>query len=555
MQYVKLQISLKRVQSFIFAVPRLKAMVGANALIGDTLRHELTKALGTRGAKLAWPQTVHDEVPLDPLDRCGFTDGFAGQDPRDHPARLFGGGILARDGGHFIALFGGGTVTEAEMAAVDFRAHAERILAERLPGVLFDADIAPFRAGQTENNEHGETKRREPFEVHLLDLPVLQVCQETGTEAASRVERREGRSIYSGASVARRIAWGDKFYAGLTRDLVGLLRDQLYPDARMGWVEPMDLTHLAGGDYLALIHADGNAMGQRYNGWRANATGDALAREAHGEVFFHSMRVAVRRALIAALETTFTAKPAATSEGCRGARPYEILMLGGDDLLLVCRAEFALGFARRYACALESHKLADGRPPDVAIGVAIARHTYPLHRLNELAEALAGSAKRLYRALPNNSKTSVVDWQVVTESFFEDLAHVRRRADRVCYRVNGKDENAKEEILLLSARPYTVCGADRSLDALLRQANLLAGTGEQVRAARSPLRALRAACERGRRAGDVWFARLPAEVRNVLGGSLWEEVKRPPVWITRALDAVDVLEIGRLGSREEKSHG
>jgi len=34
---------LARVQTFIFAVPRLKAMLGANALIGHTMRHKLRR--------------------------------------------------------------------------------------------------------------------------------------------------------------------------------------------------------------------------------------------------------------------------------------------------------------------------------------------------------------------------------------------------------------------------------------------------------------------------------------------------------------------------------
>jgi hypothetical protein len=37
----QLKIELKRVQTFIFEVPRLKAMLGANALIGETMRHTL----------------------------------------------------------------------------------------------------------------------------------------------------------------------------------------------------------------------------------------------------------------------------------------------------------------------------------------------------------------------------------------------------------------------------------------------------------------------------------------------------------------------------------
>ena len=37
----RVHIELSRVQTWLFAVPRLRAMVGANALLGETLRAAL----------------------------------------------------------------------------------------------------------------------------------------------------------------------------------------------------------------------------------------------------------------------------------------------------------------------------------------------------------------------------------------------------------------------------------------------------------------------------------------------------------------------------------
>jgi hypothetical protein len=39
----RVHIELQRVQTWLFAVPRLRAMVGANALLGETLRVVLPK--------------------------------------------------------------------------------------------------------------------------------------------------------------------------------------------------------------------------------------------------------------------------------------------------------------------------------------------------------------------------------------------------------------------------------------------------------------------------------------------------------------------------------
>ncbi|EGV32664.1 CRISPR-associated polymerase [Thiorhodococcus drewsii AZ1] len=524
---VKLEISLKRVQTFIFEVPRLKAMLGANALIGQAMRHELPALLGEQGCKLTWPTGIVPDSGDDPLNGDVI-------DPDDHddPAALYRRGILARDGGHFIVLFA------AEPAAERFLAQAEAVLAERLPGVSYDAQIEPFpKPGQHRRQS------RDPQETALLDLPVLQVCQETGQGPASDQETRDGETRWQARSVQYRLKAGTQFYDGQTRDIIGLLRSALYPDREMDWQDPDDLGQLVADGYLALIHADGNGIGKRYKDRQKHAPDDdLLAREAHGEAFFHSMRVAVRRAVVDALRKTFT-QPG-------GVRPYEILMLGGDDLLLVCRADRALDFARAYAEELSRYELADGHPLTVAIGVAIAQKGYPLHRLHELAESLASSAKRLYRALPNHEKTSVIDWQVVTQSWFEGVAEARRQTECIQYQVSGQTET-----LLLTGRPYRVLGAN-GLEALLDATQALDGANDEDKAARSPLRALRAACEQGRLMAEMAFARLRPETRVCLGwekDELWTDVPvdGSRVYLNRALDIIGLREIGHLGRKDD----
>lgn len=526
----KLEISLKRVQTFIFEVPRLKAMLGANALIGQTVRHELPALIKDKGKKLEWPASIFHQSPEDPLDKT--------PDPanRDNPAALYAKGILARDGGHFIVVF------EKEEEAREFLRTAEATLAKRLPGVLYDARIEPFPPPKKQERE-----AICPRETALLDLPVLQVCQETGTAPASK-QNNKGR--WQAHSVTHREAWGDRFYKGETQDIIGLLRPALYPDQQQKWTEPDDLAQLTAGGYLAVIHADGNGIGKRYKEHcekKPEASNDPVAKEvakeAHGESFFHSMRVAVRRAVVDALAQTFT-KPG-------GKRPYEILMLGGDDLLLVCRADRALKFAQKYAAELQKYDLADGRPLGVALGVAIAQKSYPLHRLQELAEDLASSAKRLYRTLnekETETGTSVIDWQVVTQSWFAGVAEVRKQSERITYTVNGQTET-----LLLSRRPYQVTGKNSLKELLDIVKQLDSSDKDREKAARSPLRSLRSACERGRLMGEMAFKRLPQDLQAALGGNkLWEELNKdnPSIHATRALDIIGISEIARLGSKK-----
>ncbi len=517
----KVDISLKRVQTFIFEVPRLKAMLGANALVGETMRHALSKLAIDNDAVALDGTSAPVADPRDPLQPDDDFD-------RDDPQALYGKGILTRDGGHFTAVFA------QQSDAANFRSAAEALISRELPGVLFDIDERPLESSSREGGG------REPRvkEAHLLDLPVLQVCQETGHDVASEPS---GKKTWAASSVKDRMLAGGKFGAGNSRDIIGLMQQQLGLKAAPGWQDPNDLNDLCAGQYLAVIHADGNGVGKRYLARKKQlpAGRPLIVQEAHGEAFFHSMRVAVRRAVVQALQTTFVVG--------KGVRPYEVLMLGGDDLLIACRADKALPFALAYAEALQGIPLVDNSPPlDVGIGVAIAKASYPFHRLHELAEALAASAKRLYRA--DNSLGSVIDWQVVTNSWFDDVAEARRSADFRRYTVDQM--NHVEESVVLSRRPYPVLGED-GLQGLLASVERLKASEERAESvARSPLRALRSAFEAGRRSGQMAFDRLDEEVRQILvggkGDSPWTDVGGH--YLTRVLDIVGLREISRLGS-------
>src|SRR5690606_23945821 len=105
-------------------------------------------------------------------------------------------------------------------------------------------------------------------------------------------------------------------------------------------------------------------------------------------------------------------------------------MPGGDDPLMGTRAETALPFVVELCGelkALQDNVGATDFKLTLGVGVVIAKHTIPIHRLHEVAEQLASSAKRRYRGLDADKKCSVVDWAVFTTAWVDDPAEVRRR--------------------------------------------------------------------------------------------------------------------------------
>jgi hypothetical protein len=493
----RVHIEFSRVQTWLFAVPRLRAMVGANALLGETLRVALPKL--ARGTERGWMLAPNHEA---------YPSADESDPLRDHddPAADAETGILSRDGGHFEAQFASGAEIFADAAG--------QLLRSNLPDLRFRISL------------DGEPRTKS--QVHLsTELPVLAPCEWTGRGLASAiVEQGDERPAVS-LDVAQRHEAARRSEDGSAVDVASLLsaKTKLQKLDRA-----QELKELVGNGYLALIHADGNGVG--------SGLGKDKCDSEHA-AFFHKNRVLLRRAVKKAID-----------EHCpdTGPAPLIPLMLGGDDLLLVARAEIALPFVVTLCTELdELQKDSSGFILTLGVGAVFAKHTIPIHRLHEVAEQLASSAKRRFRGLKDDeAKHSVVDWAVFSTAWVDDPEAVRRRD---WLRGSGDD------LRVLSQRPVDVLGETR-LDALQ---GLVRGAGQIARAPRSQLRYLVEQLSRGRALSELAFAELPQEAKGPLAEAGVKEPWRRAgnAWITALLDLVEIAEIGRLGrntAREEAVH-
>ena len=230
----------------------------------------------------------------------------------------------------------------------------------------------------------------------------------------------------------------------------------------------------------------------------------------------------------------------------KGMEPLIPLMLGGDDLLVVCQDKIALHFVVELCKRLEAIQPgSDTFKLTLGVGVVIARPTIPFHRLHDVAEQLAASAKRRVRGLPSDKRASVVDWMVYSTAWVDDPETVRRR-DWL--------RGTANDMRVLSQRPVNVLGGGfDTLQGLVEGADRLSATP------RSQLRYLVDQLPLGRELSNLAFCELSAETRDKLVeylnfGSLWTRIEGGP-WITALLDLVEVAEIARLGRRTSAATG
>jgi hypothetical protein len=535
---ISVKVELHRIQNFLFAVPRLRDMVGANVLLGDTLRRVLVDLAQTlRQQPLVELLTEPQRAALAEFPVALEGDPVGDDDPQQLAKR----GILARDGGHFMALFT--STAEAEC----FVQAADSALGVALPGVSWSIRQEAY---PTERQAVLPPKSPPAGGLQIADLPYFQVCEESGRGPAIKQDRGDGDEadsrFYSAAVKARRDARG----MDGAHDIVSLLRPALATD---NTIAPTDFHAMCGGDYMAVIHADGNGVGRCAHELDRPTTegGDALAArlrvDAGVEALFHHYRVLVRTALCQALKTIFP------KESDR--RGFQVLMVGGDDVLLVCQAKRALPLLVAFISALKAlqSKPCPFDELTMGCGVVIANPAVPFHHLHDLAETLAASAKRLK---PDGRSINSVDWMVSTDSRAGDPIAQRRREAVIHYKpgVNGPPET-----LVLSQRPLPVLGGDgatalASLEGLLQAVGNLQGDRGMV--ARSQLRHMAQIMPLGRRSAELAFKELPESTRKGLqehagltAEGLWTLLDQGGRYYGSAfVDLVETYEITHLGN-------
>ncbi len=147
---------------------------------------------------------------------------------------------------------------------------------------------------------------------------------------------------------------------------------------------PADAEVIAAPDnYLAVIHSDGNSIGQTLMRLRAN-DGEPYGKK--WKTFSEDLNAVTCDAAKGAFDAFY-----------RKELRFRPIILGGDDLTVVCSAAHALEFTQEYLKAFEA--LAKKKDTlgelTACAGVAFVKASYPFHYSVKLAEMLCGQAKKV----------------------------------------------------------------------------------------------------------------------------------------------------------------
>ena len=172
-------------------------------------------------------------------------------------------------------------------------------------------------------------------------------------------------------------------------------------------------------DWIAIIHADGNSLGEVVKAL-GSEDGEKLCE------FSKNLDEATKQAAQQAykeIKSRYDFKK----------YPIRPIVLGGDDLTVICRGDIAIDFVKKYICQFESEtERLLFRKLTACAGIAFIKSSYPFSFGYELAETLCDMAKKDTKSdvikNANGGKVhSCLMFHKVQSSFVEDYESIKQK--------------------------------------------------------------------------------------------------------------------------------
>ncbi len=422
---VYLYYDVKGIQSFIFKIPKLKFIVGGSALIDQFDKETIPNIVDK--------ETIPNQA-IDGVDKLLFTGG--------------GRGAFFCD-----------SIKSAKNLKQQIKKRAKEIgldisfgLDEKFSSALQMTDeFYPFVPDLPENGEPCPESGLYP-----VDMEKLKTSKKTCHEV---IEHRMFKS-------------GEKTFRRFEETLLKKLPEIKNPNGSVEFfhnVNPDDVPDgnagaraLGGRNRWAIICMDGNDMGHQFRTFLDRSPSQEDAVKGIQEMS-QTVNKITENATIRGIRHVVGqwARNEGKEDVCKRGKitlPIRPLLVGGDDIVVLCRCNYATAFVKEVAQVFEEEsrknkKLwpATANGLTISAGILFTSVTLPLHTAIPYAEALLKNAKALGRkkANPGHAPPACIDWEQVTESVI-DTPNAKRQRELVFF-----DEEIGQ-CIQLTKRPYTM---------------------------------------------------------------------------------------------------
>ncbi|APF18781.1 hypothetical protein Calab_3153 [Caldithrix abyssi DSM 13497] len=310
-----------------------------------------------------------------------------------------------------------------------------KIVGSKAPGLVLSQAVVKVEG--TLNKSHFDL-----LEKRLRIARNRQFITQPVTPMASIRSRRTGKAA---------IDWNDD---GKPRDCSSKVKQEIAgKDAKQNLMEKslgenakqflnsfaMDVTHMMYKDeetgWLAVIHADGNNMGKLIQ-----LISQKLEKnQSDFKDFFKKFSEILNKSTIAATEYAVNQIILPEKKNSKKL-PFRPVVVGGDDLTIIIRADLALSFTEVYlkkfneettnnfkelAATFSLDELKNGLT--ACAGIAYMKDSFPFHYAVDLAESLCADAKKYAKQIDKVNVPSALLFHKVYDSFVDDYSEIEAR--------------------------------------------------------------------------------------------------------------------------------
>ncbi|HWQ14468.1 MAG TPA: hypothetical protein VNL77_16840 [Roseiflexaceae bacterium] len=422
-EYTLTVIDATGIQDYIFGSNRVPENVGASQLV-----HQAT----TAWVRNSLPSDRHN---LNPDDTINTSRQLEADDTLDAE-------VILRGGGNVLILFRSPTIAREAVSKLTRRALTDA------PGLELAVAHHTFAWDTPVGGEDGahrqlyarlnQAKQQRRRSAPLMGLGVTLECRATGMPAVGFDE--DGRPV--SANVLAKLA------KGIQNSAHSRLTTMFPLVERSGYLFRRDFGALGGTEgemsYIAVVHADGNGIGKRFERVINDYPNAAQNRDCLNALraLSEAVDAAGRDALQATVRRMMEVfqSPAAGQqvkdflhnlhrdpETGRPILPFRPIVYGGDDVTFVCDGRLGLTLAAIY---LEEWERATAEnqtigPAYACAGVAVVKTHYPFVRAYELAAELSDKAKKAIRDTGRDA--SALDWHFAMSGIGGGIEQIRAR--------------------------------------------------------------------------------------------------------------------------------
>ena len=410
--YVLTIVDSGGIQDYIFGSNKLQLNLAASYLVDSATR--------------AWVKESLDEINA--KHNLDSKNGFDAENPFRTELVIESGDIDAE-----IILAGGGNTQilfREEGKAREFARVLSRRILEKAPGLKITIIHEAFDWDNEQlGGENGVTnrlmKRLAQRKVHTNQLPSMLGL---GVTAQDIYTGLPAVSMYEGLGVSAEIKAKYDVVDDANRRLTNLLN--MSHGYQFAW-QFEDMGQKEGeSNYIAVVHADGNGMGNR-----VRAMGQGASDNRDYVTKMRAFSLSIRKAALTTLqETVDKLVEIIEDEGIREEikmngrfLPFRPIVFGGDDITFVAEGRLGLTLTAFYLKKFSEKTYTDNKPAYARAGIAVVKSHFPFARAYRLAEALASSAKRRIKEVSPDGEAVAMDWHFASLGPILSLNEIRER--------------------------------------------------------------------------------------------------------------------------------